>query len=506
MDDRRCRGFIGGGAVRFSGTVVWLARRTLALLRRVEVALVIVVVTAAVVAEGPDFSPATAATLGRHDPTWTASETTLPANASSGGLDGILCYARGSCIAGGGYMDFNGNEQGLIETLSEGAWTPIEAPFPANAEATNQGVGIRDVFCLTQKTCEAVGEYRDSNGNGQGLIETLSEGVWVPIEAPLPANASATQQAAAVDGITCRSGGVCIGWGTYEDTNGNTQGLIETLSGGTWTAAEAPLPANASSPQFAVLRQLVCPATGLCVAFGQYVDPSSTFQPFFETLSGGTWTPTEAPLPANTQTSPYSALNGLSCAKSGNCLSAGVYTDINDNVEGFTDSRSGGVWTASEFPLPPNTMGIAFDGMACSTQRFCVAVGSSSETDGNFQSFIATRSATSWTAMPAPLPVDAASDPEGALNLINCPTKQFCLAFGSYVQTSGSWQAVMETMSGGTWKPSVPAVPINASSNPRTTILTVSCADAQFCVAIGAYDDVSGDSAGLIETLSHGKD
>jgi len=120
------------------------------------------------------------------------------------------------------------------------------APLPENA-ASMEGVSLQsDPACPAVGSCVAVGSYEDTGGDNRGLIETLSDGTWSAIQAPLPTNA---EYGVALDAVVCPSVGFCVAVGSYQsdetgpDGSDSYEGLIETLSGGTWTAAEAPVPA-----------------------------------------------------------------------------------------------------------------------------------------------------------------------------------------------------------------------------------------------------------------------
>ena len=78
-------------------------------------------------------------------------------------------------------------------------------------------------------------------------------------EAPLPANAAASPRADLVS-VACPSATSCVATGYYTDSSGNTQALLVTGSGTSWTAAEAPLPANAAASPDAHLASVACPS------------------------------------------------------------------------------------------------------------------------------------------------------------------------------------------------------------------------------------------------------
>ncbi|MFZ2057792.1 MAG: hypothetical protein WAV54_10360, partial [Acidimicrobiales bacterium] len=178
-------------------------------------------------------APAAAATT----PSWTGTEAALPAGASAGFLNSVSCPSAGDCAAVGNYTDSSGM-QGLLLTESSGTWTHTEAPLPAGA-GTNPAVSLNSVSCPSASDCAAVGNYTDSSYHEQGLLLTESSGTWTATEAPLPAGAGA----GFLNSVSCPSAGDCAAVGDYRDSSDNDRGLLLTESSGTWTGAEAPLPA-----------------------------------------------------------------------------------------------------------------------------------------------------------------------------------------------------------------------------------------------------------------------
>jgi RHS repeat-associated protein len=84
----------------------------------------------------------------------------------------------------------------------------------------------------------AGGSYTDSV-NGQQLdAVTLSGGSWSAARVPLPTGASGSQAGAFSTGVTCVATGSCLILGVYNDANLVSQGVIDTLSSGTWTPTE----------------------------------------------------------------------------------------------------------------------------------------------------------------------------------------------------------------------------------------------------------------------------
>lgn len=105
-------------------------------------------------------------------------EAPLPGNESStspgenGGLASVSYSGSTSCTAVGGYIDPIGDDQGLIETLSNGTWSASEAPKRENESNSPNDNCLASISCSAADTCPAVGAYTVTGGGEQGLIET----------------------------------------------------------------------------------------------------------------------------------------------------------------------------------------------------------------------------------------------------------------------------------------------------------------------------------------------
>lgn len=103
------------------------------------------------------------------------------------------------------------------------------APLPGNAATPYPGPELDAVACASTSVCTAAGSYIDSAGNYQGLMLTGLRGTWTAAEAPLPAN-SIGRYPPYLAGVACPSTSACIAVGTYSDTADNSQGLLITGS------------------------------------------------------------------------------------------------------------------------------------------------------------------------------------------------------------------------------------------------------------------------------------
>ena len=286
----------------------------------------------------------------------------LPANASVDAsvlLSSVSCVATGECAAVGSYLDSGGNTRGLLLTESAGVWgTGVQAIVPANAGSS--GLALTSVSCTSAGNCSAVGKYRDSSGDFQGLLLTETAGTWQPgIEASLPANA-ASNPGVTLSSVSCAAAGECSAVGTYTDGSSNGQGLLLIETAGVWQpAVEASTPANAlGSGQDIALGSVSCGAAGDCSAVGTYIDSSNATQGLLVTESAGAWQPgTEASLPANAQSSPFVRLGSVSCVSSGECTAVGRYADTGGNSQELWVTESSGTWGTGVEATPPANAG-----------------------------------------------------------------------------------------------------------------------------------------------------
>jgi hypothetical protein len=350
----------------------------------------------------------------------------------------------------------------------------------------------------------ATGDYLDASKTPQGLIETLSHGHWIPSEAPVHAR----HQAVSLTGVSCVTAGTCVAVGYYDhDNNKISDGLIENLSHGTWTPVKAPLPADTvTGSQFAILQSVACPAVGTCVAVGNYRGQDSAAPGLIETLSNGTWTPVEAPLPSGAALTHQASINSVTCPDVGTCVAAGTYVDQNSVNQNLVETLSNGTWTATEVPRPTGAVGSKNSGLgaiSCPSADSCVATGWYDYSGNPFQSspnMIATSSGGTWLSVGAPTPAKTAVN-RISLNGVACPAADNCVVTGSYNYSNPNknGEGLMEVLSHGVWTP----VKIRSPSAAAISnyFRAISCPEVGTCVAAGAYHTASGGpNQALIET------
>ncbi|MGH9017718.1 MAG: hypothetical protein ACRDY1_08225, partial [Acidimicrobiales bacterium] len=349
-------------------------------------------------------APASAASGGAAISPWIPGDGALPANADEDPLvtlTAVACPTDGSCVAVGDYTDTSGNQQGLIEASAGGTWSASEAPLPPPlVEGSDPFVSLGAVTCPTDGSCVATGNYTDGNGDQEGLIETLAGGQWTPVTAPLPISADGNPLAT-LNAPACPSADACVVTGDFTDTTSVIRSTIDTLSG-TWTGQPAPLPIGASAAQGSTIGAASCPAVGSCVAMANYNDTAGNAQSAIETLSGGLWSADEAPLPADEATShERNLLGSVTCSQVGDCVAVGSFTPASGNFQGLIETLSGGMWTATDAPLPANAPADAFASLGtvtCATTDSCVAFGWYYDSSADYHVMSTTLTEGQWMA------------------------------------------------------------------------------------------------------------
>ena len=405
---------------------------------------------------------------------------------------------------------------GASSPLRPLAWTGTEAPLPGNAAALTSNSSYNALYaisCPATGTCLAVGQLTPQAGSGSRLmVERFSNGTWAPeqTQPPLPASASSAGSSW-LGYIACSSPSACTAVGAYPTSGSADGGLIETLSGTTWTPAGVPPPPNAGQDKQVDLTGAACPAAGGCIATGTNRDIGSDGtvvdgQALIATQDGGTWTPTEAPLPPDAATTArYSELDFIACLGPGTCTAVGDYKDKNGNQQGLIDTLANGVWTAARAPLPKNAgtkLTAYLFGVSCASGA-CTAVGSyqvgGSSGSTEEKALIETLpNGTASSAKAQSLPLEN----DSALQAVYCVSAGSCLALGGF-GSNGLQSGLAATLTDGAWSTTSVPLPANATTsaqNQSVGLWGVACPTTANCEAVGNYTTSTGATVPLVAT------
>jgi hypothetical protein len=264
-----------------------------------------------------------------------------------------------------------------------------------------------------------------------------------------------------------------------------------------WTGSKLPLPAGAATNSFRPMA-ISCSSATRCAGGGSYAEAAS-FPPALLTLSGKKWTDTKAPLPAGARANqpPETAVVGVACPAATTCFAGGHYSNARGG-QAMLLAWSGKRWTAVRAPLPAeanSNPGAVVSGISCPSATWCTAVGEY-EASPHGYGLILRRSKGKWTAAAAP------AGPGGAavgLNAVSCPAVTRCFAGGGSDYADGtSTPLLMLTWWKNKWTVVQVALPKNAAANPQAGIDAIACPTATRCIAAGSYENSAGDQEGLL--------
>ena len=456
-------------------------------------------------------------------PGWTSASTPAPNGPDTPGTNPNATWASVSCVsavfcAGAGKYSGTDSDLPLLGVEIDGSWTTQEAPLPSNA-TDNTTARLTSVSCAAVGVCVAVGFYSDTTGgfSQHALIETLAGGSWSPLDAPVPANAqSASQHDALLQSVDCTTAQACVAVGDYNGSSvDNAQfGLIDTLSAGAWSTQAAPQPSAAAAVQSVSVAEVSCPELGACAATGSYEVESSDFPfptstPFLlQQSAAGAWSAEDAPQPqgAATGDTAFSQLSAVSCAAL--CEAVGQVRMGTGQDVGLLEQLTNGSWTPTAAPLPSNTGtgGAGLNGVSCTFDGVCTAVGSYNNAVNGGLPLIDTVDGATVTATEGPQPADTAtgSGSAGTLQAVSCLSGADCAAVGYYRNStnSGMDAALTLTLSGGTWSAPTITMPAGAGTGASASSIlsSVSCTTRGTCETVGNYADTAGTGFGLVES------
>lgn len=342
------------------------------------------------------------------------------------------------------------------------------------------------VACSPVDSCVAVGDYPDISGGQDLMAVTESGGVWASaVQIMLPPGAYSYDDD--LESVACPATGSCVAIGSYSASSGGSSMAVEE-SGGVWGPV-VPIPGIE-------LHSVACSAPGWCVALG-----NGSALSMVVAESDGVWGKPEAlSLPANAASN-YVDEVSLACQAIGQCFLAGDYTDTSHHDQMMGLSELNGKWGPAREIMPP--AGVEGEAhlysVACPASGSCVAVGIDSRL-----SIDASESNGEWVAQAssiAPLQNTLLTD----LFQVACPGAGLCVGVGYEEPGLHGTNPIVVSGSAGTWSPaSEIAPPPHASANPSGMLRWVACSATESCLAIGLYEDSSGEQQAMAVSESNG--
>ena len=400
----------------------------------------------------------------------------------------VACWKQDRCAGAGSYTDTSGDRQGSLWTLSGRDWSVTKAPLPSDAADNANPIPAR-ISCGTGGVCVVIGTYR-AHVNGadstREVVWTLSAaGQWTLSSLPLPPGAApgtdSIDTLSSRDPVSC-GGTQCAVVGSYRTDADAPRVVLWTLTAGTWRATKPTLPGDAGAEPSPTVGPVACESSGTCAAMGLYSTDSDLNRGALWRWTGTAWTVTEAPTDGVNEFS----LNGMrvSCGSGGVC--AGVLVLSTSVLSAQLWTVSGKHWSRVQLPTPAGadtSKYVSLDTVSCASNGLCAAAGSYTDTNGDNQASLWSRSsAGSWNARKAPLPANAADNPAPGIKAMSCGNSGDCLVSGVYAaHRNGSDEddSVLWLFSANSWS-RVPGISLRfASVSPAVAI----ACNARFCAA-----------------------
>ena len=253
---------------------------------------------------------------------------------------------------------------------------------------------------------------------------------------------------------------------------------------------------GAAVPPAAALESDACDAASRCVAVGFDDQSGGTAEPLIEAGNHGRWT-VQSP-PAGFRGSLY----GVSCTTERYCVAVGT-KHASKSVSNFLPviaARNGnGPWVAQIVPVPAGMVGATLLAVSCTAANACTAVGAAqANNSGTMQVALGeTWNGTTWQARVTPFPKSAA---QGRLDGVSCVSPVSCVAVGDYSLAPEEYHSVAEAWDGTSWKVQVTPT----FTRQFSQLYSVSCSSPGTCTAVGWRPGGAAGSV-LVERLSAGR-
>jgi len=239
-------------------------------------------------------------------------------------------------VAVGAYDASSGYLQTLIESWDGSAWSIVPSP---DGSSTNDNQ-LTGVSCVKAAICIAVGSYGNSSGVTQNLIESWNGTTWSLVASP----DEGTQEDEGLTGVKCTSPTACKAVGLYvSNTTSATETLIESWNGTEWSIDASPDAGYGDNE----LNHVTCTSSTSCTAVGDFFNASDVDQTLVERWNGQQW----SIVPSPSEQASNNALESVACVSSTDCVAIGHYENGATALQTLIESWNGAVWS---LVLSPN--------------------------------------------------------------------------------------------------------------------------------------------------------
>jgi hypothetical protein len=266
----------------------------------------------------------------------------------------LACWSASGCLAAV-TIDFSIGgelEHDAIEFLRfDGRqWTPV--PDPAKGiSPSNDGVEVTAISCTERGWCAVAGDTTDAMGDSETAWSAVPRGdAWAARMDP---------GLESFEGLSCAAADTCRALAVTSKGNA----IVDVAADGT---------VSSRALRGGFDYQVFDCTPGFCVFGGA---SASSFYGYLGSASGTVLSTTRAAPTDRRMIFSYS--DDVTCASSSLCLVAGGYEAVPGvgTSEPLVELYSHGTWTATSPALPPDVYKGVLNGIACSRQTHCVAIG-----------------------------------------------------------------------------------------------------------------------------------
>jgi hypothetical protein len=272
-------------------------------------------------------------------------------------------------------------------------------------------------------------------------------------------------------------------------------------------AVEIQAPANAGKNQSVAATGVSCVSLTSCALSGAYGDSAGDGLPLVATQARGRWgRAREVALPGDARTAAQLAQAfGVSCTGRGTCVAVGSY-DPADGQDAFIAPEVAGAWRRAFAPrLPANAVvNAVLFGVSCHGAGSCTAVGTyeTNTVPDQIEGLAVSEVRGRWQRGAEIRPPAGASRPEWLeLMSVSCAAARSCSAVGIYTNRAQHVLTAAVSENNGRWGRAVTiSPPPDASRTPSMQLNGITCTAPGWCVAVGTYRDRSGKAQALVVT------
>jgi hypothetical protein len=331
----------------------------------------------------------------------------------------------------------------LAEKWNGSTWAIVPSPSPQHPGG---GALLTAVSCASSIRCMAVGNTLFLNAHNSFVLRPLAES-WNGASWTVLPTAKLAQPSAVLDGVSCAGPARCMAAGNEGPVPASDKStLAEAWNGTAWRAVPTPPP---PVPGGTALGTVSCTSSASCMAVGYagFNNGSGASVTLAESWNGAAWRRLATPTPSGS-----GALAGVSCTASPACTAVGDRAVNSPTLfmatlaERWTGTR----WTAQPTLNPGGASTAGFSAVSCARPTACMAVGSSEDQVGEFETSVAEAwNGTRWTRLHTPVRGSFADELRG----IACTSPASCMAVGTFAgDNNAPLRTLTEAWNGTQWR------------------------------------------------------